>query len=139
MIGCLNQAFCSVIVGDENSADSPHFMPLVETTAACGFKVETVVADKAYLSHANLELVDCRGATAYVPFKSNSQSGQPGSVWAKMYAHFTLKWDEFLKTYHARSNVESEFAAQKAKYRDGCMSKTDMAMKNEVLAKCLCA
>lgn len=45
---------------------------------------------------------------------------------------------DFLRHYHARSNVESTFSMVKAKFRDNVRSKTDVAMKNEVLAKFLC-
>ncbi len=40
--------------------------------------------------------------------------------------------------YHQRSNVESTFAMVKAKFRDDVRSRTDTAMKNEVLLKFLC-
>jgi hypothetical protein len=37
--------------------------------------------------------------------------------------------------YHARSQVESVFSMVKAKFRDHVRSKSDVAMKNECLAK----
>jgi hypothetical protein len=37
-----------------------------------------------------------------------------------------------------RSNVESTFSAIKRKFGDSVRSKTDVAMKNEVLCKILC-
>src|ERR671924_1861732 len=40
--------------------------------------------------------------------------------------------------YHKRSNVESTFSMIKAKFRDHVRSKTDAAMRNEVLYKILC-
>jgi transposase len=55
-----------------------------------------------------------------------------------MYHYFHLHRDEFDAHYHQRSNVESTFSMVKAKFGDGCRSKLDVAMKNEVLAKCLC-
>ena len=56
-----------------------------------------------------------------------------------MYAHyFHFKRGEFLAHYHKRSNVESTFSMIKAKFRDHVRSKTDVAMKNEVLCKVLC-
>jgi transposase len=45
---------------------------------------------------------------------------------------------EYLKHYHKRSNVESTFSMIKAKFRDHVRSKTDVAMKNEVLCKIIC-
>src|SRR5207248_10037236 len=112
--------------------------PLVEATAANGFTVERVVADKAYLSRDNLNLVAALGATPYIPFKSNSLPGEPGSVWERMYATFVFNRPAFLQAYHARSNAEAAFAALKAKFRDNVRAKTDVAMTNEILLKCLC-
>lgn len=45
---------------------------------------------------------------------------------------------EFMGRYHQRSNAESAFSMVKAKFRDHVRSKTDVAMKNEVLCKFLC-
>ena len=55
-----------------------------------------------------------------------------------MYHYFRFKRTEFLAHYHKRSNVESTISMIKAKFRDHVRSKTDMAMKNEVLCKVLC-
>lgn len=96
--------------------------------------VKEVPADKAYLSNENLELVESMGATAYIPFKSNSlATGTP--LWERMYHFFAFRRDEFLAHYHARSNVESTFSMIKRKFGDAVRAKTDTAMKNEVLAK----
>ena len=46
--------------------------------------------------------------------------------------------EQFAAHYHKRSNVESTFSMIKAKFRDHVRSKTDVAMKNEVLCKVLC-
>jgi transposase len=127
----------AVEILDKHAADCPQFPALVNQTAASGFKVASVPADKAYLSCANLELVEKLGGTAYVPFKSNSASGEPGSVWEKMFHFFSLHRDEFLPRYHLRSNVESVFSAIKRKFGDAVRSRTDTAMVNEVLCKVL--
>ena len=127
----------AVEIGDKNAGDCPMFKPLVETTAK-KFTVKEVPADKAYLSHDNLELLEGMGGTAYVPFKSNSTSGEKGSLWERMFHYYNFKREEFLKHYHQRSNAESTFSMVKAKFRDHVRSKTDVAMKNEVLCKFLC-
>ena len=61
----------AVVIAGRDAADSPQFKALVEKTAE-NFTLQEVPADKAYLSHANLELVQKLGGTAYVPFKSNT-------------------------------------------------------------------
>lgn len=135
MTGVKTNVVTAVEIHDKNAGDCPQFAPLLGTTAQ-NFAVKEVAADKAYLSTANLEMVEAMGGTAYVPFKSNSAEGE--GVWAKMYHFFQFKRAEFLKFYHQRSNVESTFSMVKAKFRDHVRSKTDTAMKNEVLCKFLC-
>jgi transposase len=126
-----------VRIMDKDSADCPHFKPLVEMTAE-NFKIEEVPADKAYLSRENLEQIEKLGAAVYVPFKSNSVAGEAGTVWEKLFHYYQFRRDDFLKHYHQRSNMESTFSMVKAKFRDHVRSKTDTAMKNEVLCKFLC-
>ncbi len=135
MTGTKTNVVTAVEILDKDAADSPQFKPLLETTAA-NFKVETVPADKVYLSAENLELTAALGGTAYIPFKVNSTEGN-GSLWDKMLLRFLLLRDEFLKKYHARSNVESTFSMIKRKLGDSVRSKGDVAMKNEVLCKIL--
>ena len=98
-----------------------------------------VAADKAYLSHDNLGLVAALGGTAYVPFKSNSSAGDADSLWERMYHYYQFRREDFLKHYHQRSNVKTTISMVKAKFRDHVRSKTDVAMKNEVLCKFLCS
>jgi transposase len=124
------------ILGREAN-DCPVFKALVQTTAQ-NFAVKEVPADKAYLSRENLELLEGMGGTAYVPFKSTSVAGEAGTLWERMFFYYAFRREEFLKHYHQRSNVESTFSMVKAKFRDHVRSKTDTAMKNEVLCKFLC-
>jgi transposase len=100
--------------------------------------VREVPADQAYLSVANLELAERLGGTAYVPFKANNVAGEAGTLCERMFFYYQFRREEFLKHYHQRSNIESTFSMVKAKFRDHVRSKTDTAMKNEVLCKFLC-
>ena len=94
--------------------------------------------DESYLSKENLELVELHGGTPLIPFKSNSVPGEAGSTWERLYFYYQFRREEFLRRYHQRSNIESTWAMCKAKFRDHVRSKTDVAMKNEVLLKALC-
>jgi transposase len=123
-------------IGEKTAGDSPMFRPMVEATAE-NFTIEKITADKAYLSHEHLALVEALDGTAYIPFKSNSQPGEPGSLWHRMYHYFALERDSFLAHYHARSNAESTFSAIKRKFGDAVRSKHQTAMKNEVFCKFL--
>ncbi len=125
----------AAIVDEKNSGDCPQFKPLIEKTAE-NFTVKEVPADKAYLSNDNLKLVESLGATAFIPFKSNSlATGTP--LWERMYHFFAFQRDEFLSHYHQRSNVESTFSMIKRKFGDSLRAKSDAALKNETLAKIL--
>ena len=124
----------AVTIEGQDAGDSPQFKPLVEKTAE-NFTVKEVAADKAYLSHGNLELVAELGGTPYIPFKVNSTPGEPGSLWEKMFHFYSLNKEDFAAKYHQRSNAESVFSMVKAKFLDSVRSKTDVAMKNEVLCK----
>jgi transposase len=122
---------------ESNVNDSPMFEPLVTRTAANGFKIGEVSADKAYLSHANLATVAKLGGEAFVPFKSNS--GSTGSAaWERLWHLYSLNREDFLRHYHQRSNVESTFSAMKRKFGGSVRSKLPAAQLNEVLLKCLC-
>jgi transposase len=127
----------AITIEGRDANDCPQFRPLVEKTAE-NFTVKEVSADKAYLSQENLELVERLGGTAFVPFKSNSTPREPGSLWEKMFGYYQFRREEFLKHYHTRSNAESTFSMVKAKFRDHVRSRSDAAMKNEVLCKFLC-
>ena len=122
-----------------HAGDSPTLKPLLAATAA-RFNVTELSADLAYSSAANLEAIDALGASPLIPFKSNAtaKTDRNGSLWVKMFHYFQFKRDEFMARYHARSNVESTFSMLKAKFGDSVRSKTDVAMRNEVLAKILC-
>ena len=126
----------AVIIGDKHLGDCPQLPDLTKATAA-NFTVKEMTADKAYLSNDNLELIESLGATAYIPFKSNSLPGGT-PLWDRMFYYFQLRREEFLTHYHQRSNVESVFSAVKRKFGDAVRSKTDTAMMNEVLCKIIC-
>ena len=126
------------------SADSPYLPDFVRTTAE-HFRINEVSAGMAYSSRRNLHAVEEVGATAYIPFKTNSVAVQKGTgrnrrdpLWEQMYHLFTLNEAEFNRHYHKRSNVETVFHMIKAKFGDKVRAKTDTAMVNEALVKVLC-
>ena len=136
MTGTLSNVITAVEIRDKEANDGPQLPALVKTTAV-GFKIVEVPADKAYATLENYDAIAAVGATPYIAFKS-SATGRSGGLWAQMYHMFSLQREEFLRHYHARSNVESTFSMVKRKFGDSVRSKTDVAMKNEVLAKFVC-
>lgn len=136
MVGTATHVVTGVRVSNEG--DCP-VLPALLTQTAKAFAVKEVSADKAYLSHKNLEAIEAVGAVPFIPFKSNSVGQASQSPhWKKMWAHFTLRSDDFLAHYHARSNVETTMWMIKSKFSGAVRSKLPVAQTNEVLAKVLC-
>ena len=62
----------------------------------------------------------------------------PGGAWgSKALGYFLYHREEWLASYHKRSNVETAFSMIKRKFGDFVRSKTDVAMANEALCKVL--
>jgi transposase len=133
--GVKTNVITSATVLEQYSGDTTNFKPLLKSTAT-RFNINEVSADLAYSNESNLQAVLDVGGSPLIPFKSNT-TGAKGGLWAKMFHYFQFKRDEFLVRYHKRSNVESTFSMVKAKFGDSVRSKTDTAMRNEVLAKIL--
>jgi transposase len=136
MVGVKTNVVTAVVILDQDAADSPQFPALVKATAQ-GFKIAEVSADKAYAGTPNFEAVEDCGGAFFPVFRKNT-TGAVGGLFEKAFHLFCLHREEYLKHYHKRSNVESTFSAIKRKFGDSVRSKTDTAMRNEVLAKCLC-
>jgi transposase len=134
--GVKTNVITAVRILDKDAADCPQFAPLMKTTAQ-SFTVGEVSADKAYLSAENIEQVFEQGGTPYILPKSNT-TGSIGGLFEQMVRYFQCRQEDFLSHYHKRSNVESTFSAVKRKFGDSVMSKSDVAMVNEVLCKLLC-
>lgn len=124
----------SVKITSEFDNDCPQLKELIEKTKEY-FNMEELSGDKAYLSRDNLELLEDNGTKAFIPFKSNSTPNRKGMVWKKLYHFFALHNDEFLSSYHKRSNAESSVSAIKRKFGDAVRSKNWTAQVNEVLCK----
>ena len=138
MCGTQTNIVTSVEISGWMAHDSNYFQPLMNRTAQ-HFKMDEVSADKAYLSHKNLEIAALAGAIPYIPFKGNNVAVEwDGSTWAKMYHYFMMNRDVFMSYYHRRSNVETTFSMIKAKFGDAVRSKSDVGQINEVLCKVLC-
>lgn len=136
MVGVITNIVTSVTVTESNAHDSPELPALVETTSR-QFNIKEISGDKAYLSHANLAIIERVKAVPYIPFKSNSK-GEGSDAWRRLWGIFMYKHDEFLSCYHKRSNVESTFSAIKRLFGGSVRSKTFTAQVNEVLCKILC-
>ena len=136
MCGVKTNVVTAVEIHDMHAADSPQLPALVDATAK-NFTVREVSLDKGYSSGENHDAIAKHGATPYIAFKNNTTGGI-GGLFEKMFHYFSFRREDFLAHYHKRSNVDSTFSMIKAKFGDAVRSKTDTAMKNEVLAKIVC-
>ena len=138
MTGVKSNIITSVKITSEFDNDSPELKELVNKTAE-HFDMEEVSADKAYLSRDNMSLIEEKGATPYIPFKSNCTDKARGSmIWKRMYHLFMFENDKFCDHYHKRSNAESTVMMIKSKFGDYVRSKEWTAQVNEVLCKVIC-
>ena len=85
-------------ISDGYSNDHGYFKPLLEATAANGFTIKEVSADKAYLSGENLLTTLRHKAIPYIPFKSNSKAqtnyGPKSTVWTRMLSFYNDNREE---------------------------------------------
>jgi hypothetical protein len=136
MVGVKTNVVASAEVLEANTPDSPQFPGLVAKTAE-RFAVAEVSADKAYTSRKNFDCVESVGGTFYPAFKQGT-NGSVGGSFQKAFHLFKLNQEEYERHYHLRSNVESAFSAIKRKFGESVRAKTDLAMRNETMAKLVC-
>jgi transposase len=142
MCGVKTHVVTAIEVTPLEKADAPQFEPLVKQTAT-SFPIREVSADKAYSSRKNLHITEAIGATAYIPFKSNTngignkEDGFDG-LWNRMWHFYNFNRTDFLAHYHKRSNAETAFSMIKAKFGGFVRSKSAVAQINEVLCKVVC-
>jgi transposase len=135
--GIKTNVVTSVKIQGQHTNDSPLLPALINDTAK-HFQVNEVLADKGYSSVSNFNAVAAIGAIPYIVFKQNATGAHGGGAWEKMFHYFSYNREQFFTHYHKRSNIESTVMMIKTKFRDHVRSKTDVAMKNEVLGKILC-
>jgi len=136
MIGVVTHVVTAVEIHDRNASDTRMLPALLDTTAK-NFTIAEVSADRAYASEVNFQAIANHKAAGFIPFRAGT-TGSIGGLFAKAFHYFSLHRETFLAHYHKRSNVESAIMAIKTKFGDSVRSKTDTAMKNEVLCKILC-
>jgi transposase len=136
MCGVKTNVVTAVEIHDMHAGDAPQLPALVDATAK-NFTIREVSADKGYSSGSNHDAIAKAGATPFIAFKDNT-TAKGGGLFETMFHFFSLHRELFLSRYHKRSNVETTFSMIKAKFGDSVRSKTDTAMKNEVLAKIVC-
>jgi transposase len=134
--GTKTNVITAIEIHERDTGDSLQLPALVQNTAK-NFDVKEVSADKGYSDRSSHNAIAAVGAVPFIAFKKNT-TGEVGGLFKKMFHYFQFRKDEFLAHYHRRSNVESSVMMVKTKFGDSVKSKTEVAAKNEVLAKVLC-
>jgi transposase len=137
-IGCDTNAIVDGVVTGRDAGDSPEFRGLVERTIASGFRMEEAYADKAYLSHENLGVLNRVGGTLYVPFKPNNRGDTGDDTWDRLHHLYSFNRPAFNAHYNKRQNVEATFSGLKRKFGDTLRCRNVPAMTNEVYVRATC-
>lgn len=137
MVAAGSNIVTAAAIYDKNTPKAVVFPLLLAETAALGFNVKEVAADKGYSSIENLTAAADIGAFPLIPFKINATE-KKGGIWARALRYFVLHLEEFMRRYHLCFNSEMIFHKIKTEFGYSVRSETDTAMKNEVLAKILC-
>jgi transposase len=134
--GVKTNVVTAVEIHGRDANDAPILPSLVETTAK-NFTMKEVCADKGYSGRVAHDAIAKVGATPYIAFKANA-TGKVGGLFEKMWHYFQFNKETFLARYHQRSNIESTVMMVKTKFGDSVRSKSEVAARNEVLAKFVC-
>lgn len=138
----------AVVIKDKDASDTRQLPELIRQTAQ-NFPIKQMLADKAYGSIENYQVMAEQGIDPFIPFKTNQtgsgkgRSGQEhkregGKLWKKKFHEFHLHSEEFDAHYHLRSNVETVFSMVKKKFGGAVRSRSERGMMNEVLCKIVC-
>jgi hypothetical protein len=137
MCGVNTKVVTAVDISGWTAHDTNYFIPLLARTAQ-HYEVREVSADKAYLSHKNLNAVEAVGGMPFIPFKSNTVEPTEAGMWARMYHLFMYRRERYMEHYHKRSNIETAYSMIKGKFGSALRSKSHTGQINEALCKVLC-
>lgn len=142
MAGLRTQIVVAAEATDTRTADGPYLPGFLEIAVENFDKVETVVADKGYLSHANYDAIRKAGADGYIPFKKNSTPG-PGHhkrdpEWERKFHQYHSRAQEFDEKYYKRERVETVFSQIKKTFGGDLCARVPSAQVNETMLKVLC-
>lgn len=137
-VGTNTQIITAAEVTYGNEADTNQLPYLVKQTSA-NFNAEKYLADKAYSSRKNFEIISELNALPFIPFKSNTTGKSKGCpLWHAMFDYFNNNQESFKHYYGQRAQSESAFSRIKRNWGEFLKSKTIESQRNEVLLKCLC-
>jgi len=138
MVGVRTHAILAATVTEGTAGDAPQLPLLLERAAATGFKLQEVLADKAYGSRRNFDVVADYGALLFSPPKSNATGKANGSrMYHRMFQYCYAYREDFDNHYGDRAQVESAFGAMKQTLGETLLSHKFDSQTNELLCKAI--
>jgi transposase len=137
-VGVDTHIITAVLTSDAYVNDYNFLRALLRITAASGYEILEVYADKAYLGGENMRAIALLDATPYIMPKARTSSEGKSKVWKDMYELHENDPDEFGAHYHLRSNAETVFSMMKRVFDGRLCAKSETGQRTELLAKALC-
>jgi len=115
MIGCRYKLFSAVEIAEHShDHESPYFQSLLHQTTQTYDHIGSVSADSAYLSRDNCTLITGVGAIPRIyPKEGITLNSKGSSGWTGMLLDFIKDPQQWLREYHSRSIVETDFSVFK--------------------------
>jgi len=114
--------------------ESPEFKRLMRQIPTVG----TVMADKAFSSRKNCQLVADKRGTPYLCFKDNVRERSGGSfAWTRSFRDYHDHPDTWMTIYHRREMVEAVFSSIKQRWSDSLASRHRWLRWRELALKVL--
>ncbi|MDD3492253.1 MAG: transposase [Candidatus Thermoplasmatota archaeon] len=114
--------------------ESPEFTRLLRHLLTVG----KVMADKAFSSRKNCQLVADKQGTPYLCFKENATTRPRGfPAWKTSLRAFRDARETWLNKYHGRELVEAVFASIKQRWRESIASRKNLLRFRELALKVL--
>lgn len=137
-VGVDTHIITAAMTSDAYVNDYNFLRALLRTTAASGYRILEVYADKAYLGGENMRAIALLGAAPFIMPKARTSSEGKSKVWKEMYELHANDPEEFGLHYHLRSNAETVFSMMKAIFGGRLRAKSETGQRTELLAKALC-
>ena len=135
-VGVRTHAILAADVTDSGTGDAPQLPVLMARAVAAGFKFKEVLADKAYGSRRNFDIVASYDAAFFSPPKVNATGKANGSrMYHRMFQYFNAFREEFDNHYGDRAQVESAFGAMKQTLGETLLSHKVDSQVNELYCK----
>jgi len=116
-----------------------HDSPIGKAMLKKNWGIATVTGDKAYFSRQACTIIDNKNAQPYLKPKENATRQAKGHpAYSEMMKELEKNPDDWNKSYHKRSFVESTFSSIKKRFGKALASIKQRLKKKELLLKTIC-